>query len=135
MLKSLESSLKVKGDRQLHPLERLMLRLLQHLVLVMVHNALPLRSLITEPGKYFWERMGLALNTSLSLLNHNCDPNAFVFHLEKQALLVASTHIRPGEDIHIAYVPSFLDLPVAQGWKFISCGHVKSCVNVCCSGF
>ena len=91
-----------------------MLRLLQHLVLVMVHNALPLRSLITEPGKYFWERMGLALNTSLSLLNHNCDPNAFVFHLEKQALLVASTHIRPGEDIHIAYVPSYLDAPAAS---------------------
>ena len=105
---------KLKGDRNLHKYEVFMLKLLHHLVYVMIHNAQPVRTLITEPGKLFWEKMGLSLNPSFSLVNHNCDPNAFIFNMENQVLLVAASHIEEGEEICISYVPSYLELPLEQ---------------------
>ena len=105
---------KKKGDRTLHQYELLMLRILHHMVFVQIHNAQPMHKLITEPGKFFWEKMGISLNPNLSLVNHSCDPNAFIFHLDKKVLLLASTHIKDGEEITVSYVPSYLHLPLEQ---------------------
>ena len=99
---------KLKGDRKLHKYETFMLKLLHHLVFVMIHNVQPVKTLITVPGKFFWEKMGLSLNPSFSLVNHNCDPNAFIFNMENQVLLVAASHIHEGEEICISYVPTYL---------------------------
>ena len=39
---------------------------------VQLHNAQPMRQLITEPGKFSWERVGMALNTTIALGENKC---------------------------------------------------------------
>jgi hypothetical protein len=113
---------KRKGDRTLHRHEQFILRVLYHLVAVAAYNGQPLRTIFstandnssTEAG--CWERLGLCLNTSLALLNHNCDPNVLAIPSQDRrcVLLVASRHIQPREELVLAYVPTYLDMELAQ---------------------
>ena len=108
---------KRKGDRSLHRHELFILRVLHHLVAVAAYNGLPLRNVVVSHlADIGWERLGLSLHTSLALLNHSCDPNVFVVpgQDQRQLLLVAARHIQPGEELTLAYLPSYLHLELAQ---------------------
>jgi hypothetical protein len=88
-----------KGDRSLHRHERFILRLLHHLVAAAAYNGQLLRT-PTGAGAgdagAAWERLGLSLHTSLSLINHNCDPNVFLIPAQdrRHVLLLAARHIQ-----------------------------------------
>ena len=50
------------------------------------------------------ERIGCATFTTLSFLNHSCDPNARVIKFEGRCMtLQSSRHIREGEEVFISY--------------------------------
>ncbi|XP_074600180.1 uncharacterized protein LOC141854411 [Brevipalpus obovatus] len=53
------------------------------------------------------ESIGLAIYPTLSLINHSCKPNVFLFFYGKKAIIRSSRKIENGGEIFICYGPSF----------------------------
>ena len=105
---------KRKGDRSLHPTEKLILQILHHLIAVQCFNAQQVTELAVEKSNYKWEGIGAAINTSLALVNHSCDPNTFRFNMNKTAVLISSKHIKAGQEITTAYSVDYKSFTLQQ---------------------
>lgn len=86
--------------------ELLILCILNHVINIQSSNAEPFTRLVhaskkddvyfqLEIGRKFfeWERIGSCISSSLSLINHSCDPNCIRFFMGDHIVLVASRHI------------------------------------------
>jgi hypothetical protein len=105
---------KRKGDRSLHPTEKLILQILHHLIAVQCFNSQQVTELAVETSTYKWESIGAAINTSIALINHSCDPNTFRFNMNKTCVLISSKHIKKGEEITVSYSVDFKSFTLQQ---------------------
>lgn len=53
------------------------------------------------------EHIGLAIYPTLSLINHSCKPNVFLFFYDGKAIIKASKEIFIGEEIVLCYGPNY----------------------------
>ena len=105
---------KKKGDRSLHPTEKLILQILHHLIAVQCFNSQKISELAHEKSKFNWEGIGTSINSSISLINHSCDPNTFLFNMNKTSVLIASKHITKGDEVTMSYYVDYKTLSLQQ---------------------
>ena len=51
--------------------------------------------------------VGHALNPTISLINHSCDPNAIRVNIGTTTMVVLTKRVQPGSEICISYSPVF----------------------------
>ena len=118
---------KRKGDRSLHPAEKLILQILHHLIAVQCFNSHQETELALEKSDYKWEIIGSAINTSLALVNHSCDPNTFRFNMNKTCVLIASKHIKKGEEITTSYSVDYKTFTLQQREYHLLKNYIFQC--------
>ena len=118
---------KRKGDRTLHPIEKLILQILHHLIAVQCFNSQQVTELSLEKSNYKWETIGSAINTSLALVNHSCDPNTFRFNMHKTCVLIASKHIKKGEEITMSYSVDYRTFSLQQREYHLLKNYIFQC--------
>ena len=91
------------NDSKLHPKEKFVLKLINHLIAVQCFNHQQVTELAVIKKQYKWEVIGASLHPSLSLVNHSCEPNTFNFNINQTSILIANRHIHHGEEITMSY--------------------------------
>ena len=88
----------------LSEMETFLLRVIHQVVCATVYNSHQIQAL---SDNFTLERLGVALNPSLALVNHSCDSNSVRFNVNKSSILVAVQHIQMGEEITDSYSAHF----------------------------
>ena len=74
--------------------------------------------------KFQLERIGAAVNPSLSLVNHSCNSNSVRCNVNKSSILVATQHIPMGQEITESYSVHFRNCQTSYELVFVSSLHL-----------
>uniref|UniRef100_T1KAH8 SET domain-containing protein n=1 Tax=Tetranychus urticae TaxID=32264 RepID=T1KAH8_TETUR len=73
------------------------------------------------------EKIGLAIYPTMSLVNHSCQPNSFLFFFHEKVIIRASQTIESGQELSICYGPSYQSHTLAdrrkklRDWYYFDC--------------
>ena len=112
-------------------LDIFILRLIHQIVCAQVYNAQPVHK-ITKA--FSWEKVGMAINPSLALVNHSCDSNAVRCSVNKSSILVAARHIPEGEEITESYTVHFRNKCLDERQYHTLKNYMFACECFACKG-
>ncbi|XP_023335428.1 histone-lysine N-methyltransferase Smyd1 [Eurytemora carolleeae] len=124
-----------ESDRELSPPELYIGKLLYHILEVLQFNT----HAIAEASKWEEEKgveitnIGCAVNPTLALLNHSCNPNTTRANIGAATAVIATSSIKKGEEISDAYTMLFQDKLFATRQKWLQAHYRFKCNCIACT--